>query len=43
MKSPKERIQLALDENIRQPIQVAITIALTALVIAFLALIKTGK
>jgi hypothetical protein len=43
MKGPKERIQQAIDENIRGPIQVAITLALTALVVAFLALIKTGK
>lgn len=39
----RERIQREIDENIRQPIQVAITIALGALVIAFLALMRTGK
>jgi hypothetical protein len=43
VKGPKERIEQALDENIRQPIQVIFTIAIVALVTAVLAFMKAGK
>jgi hypothetical protein len=40
---PRQKIQQAIDENIRKPIQLAVTFAFMALAVAVLALIKAGK
>lgn len=39
----KDRIEKALDDNVRQPIQYAIAIAVAALVLAALAFMKAGR
>jgi hypothetical protein len=39
----KDRIEKAIDENVRQPIQLAITIAVAALIVAAIAFMKAGK